>query len=45
MEATRSSRCPVCDELIQEGDEIGLTSDQEWAHADCARDERRTSSH
>lgn len=33
------SRCPICDEVIVPGDEIGMTVDQEWAHAGCAAEE------
>jgi hypothetical protein len=39
MEATYASRCPVCDEKIEEGDEIKLTGDGDWVHEDCAEGE------
>lgn len=39
MDATFDSRCPVCDEMIREGDEIAADADGEWCHADCVEDE------
>lgn len=35
MEATYRSRCGICDEMIEEGDEI-IEVDGEWIHAKCA---------
>ena len=35
MQATYESRCPVCDEMIYEGDEIE-NHEGEWMHAVCA---------
>jgi len=39
MEATFKSRCPCCDEMIYEGDEIEADEDGEWCHAACVEDE------
>jgi hypothetical protein len=36
--ATYVSRCPICDESIDEGDEI-VSVDGDWVHAFCAEDE------
>jgi hypothetical protein len=33
-EASRVSRCELCDELIHEGDDIVLYED-EWCHEEC----------
>jgi hypothetical protein len=32
--ATRTSRCPWCDDLIHDGDEIAFL-DGSWVHAEC----------
>jgi hypothetical protein len=34
-EASRVSRCELCDELIHVGDDIVLY-EQEWVHTECA---------
>lgn len=38
IEATRDSRCTVCDELIFVGDSIEEV-DGEWVHEKCAEEE------
>jgi hypothetical protein len=38
IEATYSSRCGLCDDVIKDGDDIVQLSG-EWVHADCAEDE------
>lgn len=35
MEATFESRCPECDEMIYEGEEIAANMDGEWCHREC----------
>lgn len=38
IEATRSTRCPACDEQIEVGDLIELNEDEEWVHERCNDD-------
>lgn len=37
MEALWRSKCPACDEWIEEGDTIAK-EDGEWIHEDCAEE-------
>lgn len=36
--ASYESRCPICDEMIAEGEMIENV-DEDWAHENCARGE------
>jgi hypothetical protein len=38
MKAGYKSKCAVCGEWIEVGEDIELLDDEEWVHADCARD-------
>lgn len=40
IEATRKSRCGLCDETIHDGDMITLY-DGEWCHNECVAEEER----
>jgi hypothetical protein len=40
IEATYESRCPYCDEKIEEGDQIEQ-HEGEWLHVNCAEEAGR----
>lgn len=38
IEATFVSRCPMCDESIEEGEWIECDEDGEWCHKGCVEE-------